>query len=1107
MDTWPSQKRRWMSNLKYMNKKKHLSVSYATLTTVLSLIALSIANSPVLSQGTDLTGGLPPSTNAEIREKETATEAKLKKAKELEASDALYDLANVCYELHDFDRGLRYMKLALSHEEKTNRPEQLCKIHVALAVMYTQMRKPDDALAEYKIAMGLAEKAKLDSYISSAVNSLGALALQTGKFDEAAQMFHKAYELGVAEKNVSRQMNALINEAILERTRKQNDKALDLLTKAVSLADTAEPDRSLGNALLSLAAVQHDIGKLDAAVSSYKKAIEVFKGDLDPESEAKACWSLGETLFEMERIAESRDYFNQAIETLKEEPDSPLVSNLRLDSMLGLGSAEADLGKTDKAIEVHKKAYDLSEQLKNKNKQLSAILYLGYDHLLGGEPEAGLFRLLEGEKIIAKGGVDAKQKGNFFIAIGRCYKTLGEQAQAQKYYEEAMQLFDAIGDRQSKALALTSLAVLALDNKNWEDFEIYTKAAKDIYTFIDSKGDLARIDYNNGQFLLMNGRLAEATQAYQKCFEVFKQMGDRVSEGKVLRALGLCEYFQNKPQQALAYYEQSMKVANESQSAEALWEAHLGMGKCYKRLGLDEMALTHLNEAVEQVEKERGKITHDSFKTNNLNDRANSFQELVDLYIKTNKPYEALAVAEKGRARAFLDMLSGKRSGITTLSTPLASNTPATPAAGAATGAPAIASGPVIKRDIAQNLVAMAEPGTRGISVLPKTTQVQSAFAVSTANAAAPDIEEIKSLVKNSKSTVVEYFVLGDKIAVWVIDPDSTVHMLPPLKITKSQLEERVALAYQAITAHAKAQTEVNTQALRRQQALRELYDLLMKPVEAHLPKNEHDVVTIVPHGAMFMIPFAALIGEDNKYFVEKHTLSYMPAIGVMRATQKLEEKFENEPDKLLAFGNPITKKIEFLGTLPYSEKEVQNVAALFGADKAVVKIGQNADKKTFLELAPSFPELHLATHGLVDEENPMQSSLVLAPTNYDDGLLTVKDIIAMNQLKAKLVVLSACQTGRGRITGDGVVGLSRAFIIAGTPSVLVSQWNVDDLVTEFQMKAFYKSYLAKAGKSKSLRDAQLATIKLLEGETLKAGTPRANPRYWAAFQMIGESI
>jgi CHAT domain-containing protein len=140
-----------------------------------------------------------------------------------------------------------------------------------------------------------------------------------------------------------------------------------------------------------------------------------------------------------------------------------------------------------------------------------------------------------------------------------------------------------------------------------------------------------------------------------------------------------------------------------------------------------------------------------------------------------------------------------------------------------------------------------------------------------------------------------------------------------------------------------------------------------------------------------------------------------------------------------------------------------------------------------------------------------MKSSVVLAPTDTDDGLLSVRDILTLKNLKARIVVLSACQTGRGKITGDGVVGLSRAFIIAGAPSVLVSQWNVDDIMTDYQMERFYRFYLKGTDRARALRDAQLATIRYMENTpdgAVVAHSPfkaRANPRYWAAFQLIGE--
>jgi CHAT domain-containing protein len=170
-----------------------------------------------------------------------------------------------------------------------------------------------------------------------------------------------------------------------------------------------------------------------------------------------------------------------------------------------------------------------------------------------------------------------------------------------------------------------------------------------------------------------------------------------------------------------------------------------------------------------------------------------------------------------------------------------------------------------------------------------------------------------------------------------------------------------------------------------------------------------------------------------------------------------------------------------------------------------MVKLGTTATKSALTALAPSYNVIHLATHGLIDEEHPMDSAVLLATEGSDDGILSVRDILRLPALKAHLVTLSACQTGLGKISGDGVAGLSRSFIIAGTPSVLVSLWNVDDVMTAYQMESFYKDYLASQSKATALRAAQLKTIGFMEKGMTVAGS-RANPRYWAAFQLVGEA-
>jgi CHAT domain-containing protein/tetratricopeptide (TPR) repeat protein len=1055
--------------------------------TFLFSILLAIA-APCYVLGDDASSEL--STNPNVRKQEESVLSKLKKGKQEDQADALYDLGKYCYENHDLKRAEKYMNQSLGLEENLARPTSHIKILVNLAIIGAVEKKTAEAANYYQMALDIANKSKSKDFVKLITNSLGGLYLRSQDYDKAEPFLKKSYELSQADNDAASMMDALINQATLSRKRKNREQALALLNQAVALSEKCDPDIPVANTLSNLALLQHDLGNLDASVSSYKKAIEIFKQEIDVEAEGKTCFGLAETFYELQRISEAREFFQRGFDVLKDEPDNELKVRL----LIGLGDAEADLGHSDAAQKFHTNAYNMATALKIRSRVLEAVLQLGNDLLLNGYPEAGLYRLLDGEKLAAEGDLDLSVRGAYMMAIGRCYKTLGQAESAEKYYDVALKLYEDAGAEQksSRALVLNSLAVLALDNQNTDEFERYYHAAKALYSDADDKRDLAILDYNYAQYNFVQRKYQEASTLYTQALESIKGSGDLVSESMFLRGLGLAQLELNHPQQAMPFYDKALTLADQSGAIEAQWDSHLGLGLCFKTLGHNDLAVSHLTKAVDLVEKERGQLHRDSFKTYNLDQRSRCFVELVDLYILLKRPYEALATAEKGRARAFLDMLSSRKKGrsVESFQGPLSSR-----ALPQAHEAPQIVA------------MAPAEPGSRGVSVLPKTSQIFSSSAISPANAAAPDIAEMKELVKNSKSTLVEYYILPDKLAVWVIDPDSTIHMLPPIPVSKQQLSEKVSLAYETITHQPKNQEEVATLARRRQDMMRELNDLLIKPLEQYLPKDEKSIITIVPHGPLFMIPFAALLSEDKKFLVERHTLAYIPAIGVMRTTQKLEQSFSTQPDKLLAFGNPITKAIEFLGKLPYSEREVKEIAALFGKDNAVLKIGQDADKKTFEDLAPQFSEIHLATHGLVDEEQPMQSSLILAPTKGDDGLLTVKDILAMKELKAKLVVLSACQTGRGKITGDGVVGLSRAFIIAGTPAVLVSQWNVDDIITEFQMKSFYTSYLAHSGKSKALRQAQLDTIKYMEGADLGKGINglRANPRYWAAFQLVGD--
>jgi CHAT domain-containing protein len=266
---------------------------------------------------------------------------------------------------------------------------------------------------------------------------------------------------------------------------------------------------------------------------------------------------------------------------------------------------------------------------------------------------------------------------------------------------------------------------------------------------------------------------------------------------------------------------------------------------------------------------------------------------------------------------------------------------------------------------------------------------------------------------------------------------------------------------------------------------------------------------------------------ESGKYLIEKHTLLTAPSIQVLELTQQQRQQIAMRGKEVLVVGNPtmpfvapaIGQPPQQLPPLPGAETEAKAIAPLLNTQPLT---GDRATKASILPLLPSARIIHLATHGILDDIQGLKSALALAPSGGrfalapssstfppeappltkgeiggvegSDGLLTAEEILDL-QLSAELVVLSACDTGRGRITGDGVIGLSRSFISAGVPSVIVSLWSVPDAPTASLMTEFYNNLQLNPDKAQALRQAMLTTLK-----------QHPNPKNWAAFTLIGES-
>jgi CHAT domain-containing protein len=297
------------------------------------------------------------------------------------------------------------------------------------------------------------------------------------------------------------------------------------------------------------------------------------------------------------------------------------------------------------------------------------------------------------------------------------------------------------------------------------------------------------------------------------------------------------------------------------------------------------------------------------------------------------------------------------------------------------------------------------------------------------------------------------------------------------------------------------------------------LYDLTLAPAAKQLEGKTN--LIIVPDRMLWNLPFQALRTPRDSYLIEDYALSYAPSLSVLKEMMRprrtaTKPASAQSPMTLLAFGNPDISgqtptrlKVtlgEPLASLPEAERQLKTLAALYGTEQSKVYLGASASEDRVKAEAANFRVLQFAAHAVLNDSNPLYSRVVLArpPGSSEDGLLEAWEMMNLD-LHADMVVLSACETARGRFgAGEGMIGMSWAFFIAGSPATIVSQWKVEsysttELMLEFhrRLKSDTKSGKTIASKAEALRRASLKLMKTDE---------YTHPFYWAGFVVVGDA-
>jgi CHAT domain-containing protein len=366
-------------------------------------------------------------------------------------------------------------------------------------------------------------------------------------------------------------------------------------------------------------------------------------------------------------------------------------------------------------------------------------------------------------------------------------------------------------------------------------------------------------------------------------------------------------------------------------------------------------------------------------------------------------------------------------------------------------------------------------------------------------------LKQVQALLEPGQ-TLVEYLVTPSKTYLWMVDKRRSQSL--EISISRKELARNIEALRTAIS-------EVRPLA-EYQRIARDLYEQLVRPATSFVGGKE---LVIVPHDILHYLPFQALYAAKGNYLLEDYSVTYLSSASLLQFTTA---KRKTMGQKVLAIGNPDLEGSR--AQLPMAELEAKEIRKTY--PEATVLVGDRATEQTIRDVSPVYDVLHFATHAELRKDDPLSSAILLSQTGGDDGRLETKEIFGMD-LKAGLVVLSGCETGLGTLSGgDELIGLTRAFIYAGTPSVVASLWKVDDASTSRLMGNFYRN-LKTLSKTEALRLAQLAMIRgVVSGDSLaKRGVggiaklghaplaasqsdnaiSTSHPYFWAPFILVGD--
>jgi CHAT domain-containing protein/tetratricopeptide (TPR) repeat protein len=905
--------------------------------------------------------------------------------------------------------------------------------------------------------------------------------------EEALRIAQLAEEVAGLQTDGRAAANASRVQAQALRLLGRHADALDVFARAASYAQSAGDARLAAQVQVGRIDSLGWLGRYDEAVALAKQLQTEFNTMGAEDEAAKVLVNLGSLHFRRDEYVPALDCYQRATEVLARTGDAAAEAIVRMNS----ANILTNLNRVDEALELYDKAWAAFEQAGRKREAAVVDLNVGWLHYVSGKHSAALASLSRARNELQALGRE--------LEVAKCdadmadvYRALNLYPEALECAERAIRSFAAIPlDYERARTEIGRAAVLMYMNRREEVTDALDRADA-IFKAQRNRLQRAHVKLMRAYLLSATGRTEEARVDAWSAARTFLRLGQRcwAAEARFI----LAEDDLEQGRSATRAMASIARTAREHLSGWLECRAERALARYYLRQGRRATALRHLRTSVAVLEQARTLVVPEEMHVAFLGDKLSVYEDLVAALLARRRPadvVEALDVVERSKSRLLLERvqssveerLSGESSAVTEAQARLTSLR-----AELSRGYHRLHSFDEMDRQrLAGGFGGSVEellPVERAYRQTLRQVELAGlgGHASALSNTVIPPVSALQSCLA-ADECLLEFYITAGQISCFLVRTDSLEVWYNIAPLSEVERAARRLRYHLQKTGMVPEYAERHTRQLQSSVhgVLAQLYDLLIAPLAASLATEK---VIVVPHGALHGLPFHAFFDGEG-CFLDRYEVVYAPSASVWYTGVKnsLERKGRRGLSSLngaLVIGVP-GPGIERVSA------EVEDIARLLPT--AEVYVGKDATVEAFNRSAAAANVIHLATHALFREDNPLFSGLRMA-----DGWVLARDLYNM-KLDCDLATLSACRTGVTYVEpGDELFGLVRGFLSAGARTVAASLWPAADAATAALMTRFYALLSEGMSKATALRAAQ---------REIRDEYP--HPYHWAAFALVGE--